>query len=71
MTRREEWSVKARMPDAAAADRLVGRLAASGRNVGRLGRRVSIAASDQRDAQTLAGELELLHPDARIEVRGD
>jgi hypothetical protein len=68
---KEEWSVKVRMANSAAAESLVGRLRAVGREASRFRRRVSIAAADQHDAQVLAGELEAAHPDARVEVRGD
>jgi hypothetical protein len=71
MARDEEWSVKVRMASAAEAEALVNRLRSAGREAGRFGRRVSVAASDQHDAQALAGEIEADHPVARVEVRGD
>jgi hypothetical protein len=71
MARDEEWSVGVRMPDSAAAESLVSRYAEAGRDAARWGRRVSIYASGQDDAQALAAEIEAAHPGIRVVVRGD
>jgi hypothetical protein len=71
MAREEDWSVKVRMGNSAMAESLVGQLRSTGREAGRFGRRVSVVASSQQDAQALAAEIETAHPEARVEVRGD
>jgi hypothetical protein len=71
MARGEDWSVKARMSDSGAAQSLVADLQSAGREAGRLGRRVSVVATSQQDAERLAAEIESAHPGARVEVRGD
>ena len=71
MARDEEWSVGLRMPDTATAESLVSHYAEAGRGVARWGRRVSIYASRQEDAQAVAAEIEAAHPGIRVVVRGD
>jgi hypothetical protein len=66
-----DWGVKVRLKTRDQAKQLAAELRASGRRVGRLGRRVNVAARDASDAEEIVGATTRRYAGAQTEIRAD